>query len=142
MCWFKRQTKNSFQVYAPYLRLVATHGDAAQLTSTRHFMADWLRNHSQIKGTYLIISGYANVLLKLEMYTQAEKEFRHTLDIRRSYVPARIGLAWVYYKQGKKKEAYAELKESQRLVELGNEYPREKMLVHMERYLTLEGVQE
>jgi Flp pilus assembly protein TadD len=103
-------------------------------------MEEWLRTHSQTKGIYLIMSGYGNVLSQLEMYTQAEEEFRRVLDLRKSYVPARVGLAWACYYQGKKKEAYAELKQSQKLVESGNEYTSEKLLVHLERYRMLEDI--
>jgi tetratricopeptide (TPR) repeat protein len=78
------------------------------------------------------------VLLRLERYQDAEDQFRHVLRMNKRYVPARVGLAWSLYHQGKKSEALRELKHVKWWAEKRGVCPIGAALHHLGRYYLLE----
>ena len=85
-----------------------------------------------------MINGYGRILLRLERYQEAEEQFRGVLQINERYIPARVGLAWSLYHQGKKREAFGELRYVKWKAKDPKVYPIGAALHHLGRYYLLE----
>ncbi len=120
-----------------YLRLVEHHGLPEQLLLAYDLTKHWIDQHPTTKDSYMI-EGYGLILLKLERYKEAEKQFRWLLKIKKSYVPGHVWLAWSLYYQGKKKESYEELQQVKLWAEKGK-YSLGGALKHLGRYHFLIG---
>jgi len=106
--WLTEHPQDS-QVRTPYLGLVECKGTAEQKAATLQQTRQWLASYPQKVG-FLELYSYGCLLLDLEEFEEAVRQFRTVLKIHKGHAMARRGLALALNALGEFRQAKQEFK--------------------------------
>jgi len=110
------------EVRRTFLGLVERKGTMEQKETTAQQTRQWLTNHPQ-KAGFPELYAYGCLLLNLEEFEEAARQFRAVLRIHRGYVAARRRLALALNSLGEFRQAENELKHALWWAENVTDYP-------------------
>lgn len=125
-------------VRARFIQLLINHGQVDKQQEAARDGLQWLEQHPRVKYNVLLIA-LARLTSILKDYASAERVNRRILATWKSYVPARLGLAWSLYYQGQTAAALSELEHALWWTTKYTTYPRHRTLHQLGLFNKLEG---